>query len=277
MAANEPAVADHWTRGNLEEILLDALQQAGKDMNALTIEDLAPVDQLHSRGLEATRELADLAGFDEGSSIIDVGSGLGGPARYLAQRFKTQVTGIDLTEEFCQIANLFSEKTGLKEQAIFQHGSALELPFEDGSFDAAWTIQAQMNIADKERFYGEIHRVLKPGGRFVFQDMFAGTAGDPYFPVPWAGDSSISFLVPPEEVRTLLGSLGFEEQMWRDTSEAARLWQQQSAAKQAGKAPPVLGIHLILGPETATKRENTARSIAEKRAAQAQGVFTKPA
>lgn len=274
------AVTAHWSVDDLEQRLLDALRSAGKDLDALTPDDLAPVDELHSRGREATVELADLSCLTGGMAVLDVGSGLGGPARYLAGRFGCHVTGIELTPAFCQVARRFSALTGMDERTTFRQGDALALPFADAAFDAVWTVQAQMNIADKARFYGEIHRVLKPGGRFVFQDIFAGPSGlPPLFPVPWSSDGSISFLAPPDEVRGLLAALGFREVEWRDRGGATVAHQQAAQAKRGAPkadAPlPPLGIHLLLGQDFAAKRANSAQSLAEGRVTQLQAVLVK--
>ena len=272
------AVTAHWSVDDLEQRLLDALQAAGKPLDALKPDDLAPIDELHSRGREATVELADLSGLGSGLAVLDVGSGLGGPARYLAGRFGCHVTGIELTPAFCQVAGRFSALTGMGDRTAFRQGDALALPFPDATFDAVWTVQAQMNIADKRRFYGEIHRVLKPGGRFVFQDIFAGPSGQPpLVPVPWSDDGSISFLAPPADVRGLLAELGFDEVEWRDRGSATVAHQQ--AARQQGASPkaslPPLGTHLVLGADYAVKRANSAQSLAEGRVTQLQAVLIK--
>ncbi len=280
MSDASTAVAAHWSVDGLEQRLLDALRAAGKALDALSPDDLAPVDELHSRGREATVELADLSGLTGDMAVLDVGSGLGGPARYLAGRFGCHVTGIDLTPAFCQVAQRLSALTGMRERTDFRQGDALALPFGDAGFDAVWTVQAQMNIADKARFYGEIYRVLKPGGRFVFQDIFAGASGQPpLFPVPWSDDGRISFLTPPAEVRDMLAGLGFREVAWRDRGSTTVAHQQAARDRQPASqddAPlPPLGVHLVLGDDFATKRANSTRSLAEGRVTQLQAVLIK--
>lgn len=265
MADHEAAVSDHYSSGELGNRILAALEAMGKDPEALTPADLAPVDEFHTRGAEATRELAQFAGLEPGQRVVDVGSGLGGPARHLASQYGCQVTGLDLTEEFCQVATMLSERTGLRDKVRFHHGSALDMPFDDNHFDVAWTIQAQMNISDKARFYAEIHRVLKPGGRLVFQDIFQGPGGEIHYPVPWAGDDSTSFLVAPEEARKAAETAGFQVTEWRDVTEACLAWYKKLPDASGMPLPP-LGLHLILGGNAREKRVNQLKNLQEGRA-----------
>lgn len=199
-------ISKHYGNAGLPGRILTALKQAGKNMDTLTVEDLAPIDQFHTRGLPATRELLAYAGVRPGWRVLDVGSGLGGPARVLASEKNCHVTGVDITKEFCEVATLLSKLTQLEHVTVFQHGDATALPFEEGQFDLALTMQIQMNIEDKRRFYGEIFRVLKPGGRFVFQDIMSGPGGDVHLPVPWATQRESSFLI---SVDTLRGTLAW--------------------------------------------------------------------
>lgn len=160
-------VEDHYTRSNLRDIILLELQKAGRDINALTPEDLSPVDEFHIRGREATKELANLADLKRDSHVLDVGSGIGGPSRYLASEFGCYVTGIDLTEEYCQVAKMLAQRTGLKDRVNYEYGDALQMPFDDGIFDVVWMQHTTMNIEAKLKLYSEIYRVLKLGGRLA--------------------------------------------------------------------------------------------------------------
>ncbi|MCZ6728600.1 MAG: class I SAM-dependent methyltransferase [SAR324 cluster bacterium] len=268
------AVEAHYSSQGLGERILAALKESGKDPAALSRDDLAPVDEFHTRGRLATAELAEFARLKAGQQVVDVGSGLGGPARHLAEVHGCRVTGLDLTEEFCRVAAMLSERTGLDGQVSFRHGSALEMPFEDQSFDVAWTVQAQMNIADKARFYGEIHRVLKPGGRLVFQDLFQGQGGEIYCPVPWAGEPSISFLVPPAEARETAEAQGFRVTEWRDVTATSLAWYAQQP-DASGKPLPPLGLHLIMGPDARLMRENQLRNLQEGRVVLVQAMLEK--
>ena len=279
MRASESDIQRHYSQGGLLERILAALQAAGQDIEALAVEELAPVDEFHSRGRAATRELAELAAFAPGTRVLDVGSGLGGPARYLASACGCDVTGIDLQPEFCAVARELSRRSGMGGRTRFQQGSALHLPFRDGAFDAVWTVQVQMNIADKRRLYGEIARVLRPGGRFVFQDICAGNGEPLHFPVPWASRPEQSHLIEPEALRALLGQVGLREVLWRDISAENIAWRKAQVAKMAqgrGAAAP-LGMHLVLGERAADKSANSARAADEGRIRTVQGLFEKPA
>jgi ubiquinone/menaquinone biosynthesis C-methylase UbiE len=275
-ADHEHNVAGHYSSGDLGERILAALEASGKDLESLTSADLAPVDQFHNRGAEATRELAEFAGLRPGLHVVDVGSGLGGPARHLAAEHGCRVTGIALTEEFCRVATMLTERIGFADKVEFQHGSALDMPFEDGRFDAAWTMHAQMNIEDKPAFYGEIFRVLKPGGSLVFQDLFQGLGGDVHYPVPWAEDATVSFLARPEAAREAAESQGFRIAEWRDLSEAYLAWNARQP-DTSGKPLPPLGLHLILGEETAREKwQNQLNNHQEGRVVLVRAKLEKP-
>jgi len=266
------AIEQHYSDGGLLERVLQALRALHGDLDALSIDDLAPVDEFHTRGRMATRELAELGGLEAGTRLLDVGSGLGGPARFLASVRGCDVTGVDLIVEFCQVATELTRLTRLEDRARFQQADATTLPFADASFDAVWTLQAQMNIADKRRFYQEIVRVLRPGGRFVFQDICTGNGEPLDFPVPWASEPEQSHLFAPLELRALLVELGLEERVFRDVSDATR-------AFRAAHPPPAelspLGTHLIMGPRAREKGKNSAGNLAKGRIAFVQGVFVK--
>lgn len=274
MEQHTDAIAAHYHRDALFESILDALRRDGKDPARLTIDDLQQVDEVHSRGRENTVEVAGLAPIGPGDRVLDVGCGLGGPARYLASTFGCHVIGIDLTTAFVEAGNRLNEVLGLSQRVSTQVGNALAMPFADASFDLAWTIQMQMSIADKPRLYREIRRVLAAGGRLVFQDIVRGPAAGLITPTPWAGDAAHSFLLPPEELRATIAAAGFEEVLWRDTTDAMKAWQaQQSAASRPDRPRPALGIHLVLGPDAGEKRRNSQRNLSEGHIGFVQGVF----
>ncbi|MGH6944730.1 MAG: class I SAM-dependent methyltransferase, partial [Geminicoccaceae bacterium] len=220
-------VASHYGRDGLVDAILDALQATGKDIDHLTIEALAPLDEFHVRGRPATAELAAGLKLARKMRVLDVGCGIGGASRYVAATCGCHVVGIDLTPEFCRSAALLAQMVGLGDRVEYRHGSALALPFENASFDAAYTQHVAMNIEDKAALYAEVVRVLKPGARFGIFDLLQGEGGDVVFPVPWARDASISFLVRPAELRALLEGAGFEVLSWRDTSAEGRAWVDQ--------------------------------------------------
>jgi ubiquinone/menaquinone biosynthesis C-methylase UbiE len=259
------AIQTHYTRADLGDAILAALEKAGKDMSRLTPEDLAPIDQFHIRGRTATLELARTAGLDATKRVLDVGSGVGGTSRCLAKEFGCRVTGIDLTDEYCRAATMLSAKTGLAHLVDFRQGDATELPFEDQTFDVVWTEHVAMNIPDKTRLYNEMHRVLTPGGTLAIYDVLAGPTGPVLFPVPWARTPDTSFLVQPDELRKLLEEAGFTVTDWMDTTETARTWFVSLAEKIRKEGFPPLGFHVLLGPDFQTMAENQGRNLQEGR------------
>src|SRR5262245_13092077 len=210
MMAGPRAITEHYGRADLGAVILAALDAAGKDIDHLEPDDLAPIDELHSRGREATTDLARLLALKGDETVLDVGCGIGGPSRYLAKTYGCRVTGLDLTPEFCRVAAMLAERTGLAGKVGYRQGDALAMPFADESFDVVWSQSVAMNIADRDRLYNEIRRVLKPDGRYAFSDVVDGGGGPPYFPVPWARDSSISFLLTAQATRANLEAAGFD-------------------------------------------------------------------
>jgi MPBQ/MSBQ methyltransferase len=255
-------VESHYASRSLVDAVLTAVDEAGLPAGPLKAADLAPLDQFHARGLAATMELAELAGIDAAFRVLDVGSGIGGPARHLAESRGCRVVGIDLTEEYCRVAEALTERVGLAHKVTFQAANALDLPFGDGEFDVAWTQHVAMNIADRPRLYREMHRVLKPGGKLALYDVAAVAGAEPLFPVPWARDPSTSFLLEPDALRTLLEKTGFAIDVWRDATPEARQW---FVAQRPPAQPPTLGLHLLLGPDFRTMAGNFARNVIEGR------------
>jgi SAM-dependent methyltransferase len=269
-------VAGHYTRNDLAASILGALEAAGKDLDRLTIEDLAPVDEFHVRGRPATAELASALGLAPGMHVLDVGCGIGGASRYVAETFGCEVDGVDLTEEYCRVATLLADRVGLDEQVTYRQGNALAMPFEGASFDAAYTQHVAMNIEDKAALYAEVRRVLKPGARFGIYDLLQGEGGDVLFPVPWARDASISFLVRPAELRALLEEAGFEILSWRDTVAEARLWVDQMKARMAEPTPPPMALRVLLGADAKPMAQNIFRNLLEGRVVPTEVICRNP-
>ncbi len=263
---------------NLEARILDGLRAMGKDPDALTPEDLAPADQLHSGGLQATLELVKLAGVRADESALDVGGGLGGPARILASRSGCHVTVLDLNEAFCRTGTALTARVGLSDRVTFQQGDALAMPFPDHSFDVAWTQHASMNIPDKRRLYQEIFRVLRPGGRFIFHDHMAGPVQPIYFPVPWARDETINHLLAPEEARALLREVGFRERVWEDQSDQTTTWFRESLARMnaAGSGGIPLGLRLAQGADFDEMMRTQGRNFEERRVSTILALLDRP-
>jgi SAM-dependent methyltransferase len=212
----------YWGRDDLERAILEALKAAGKNLDGLTLDDLAPADQFHGGGKAATERLARLAQFAPGTRVLDVGGGLGGPARTLAVQFGCRVTVVDLTESYTRAAAAITARLGLAGRVSHRVGDALALDVEPGSFDAVWTQNSGMNIAEKERLYAGFHRVVRPGGLLVVQEPMAGPVQPVVFPLMWARDASASFLRPPDQMRAAIEGAGFRMRAWQDiTAEVA--------------------------------------------------------
>jgi ubiquinone/menaquinone biosynthesis C-methylase UbiE len=260
----EEEVAAHYTGLDRARAVLDALRAAGKDPDDLTVDDLAPVGEFHIRGREATVELGRALGLGADQHVLDVGSGIGGASRYFASTDGARITGIDLTPEYCRLATHFARSTGLADRLDYRQCSALAMPFEDGTFDAAYTQHVAMNIADKPALYGEIARVLKPGAAFGIYDVLQGPGGEVIYPTPWANDTSTSYLATPGDMPRLLVTAGFRIESWRDTTAAGRAFFETALARIAESGPPPLGLHLLL-PDFRPRAENVLRGLAEDR------------
>jgi len=259
------AVEDHYTRRSLGETILAALRAAGKDLDRLTPDDLAPVDEFHSGQRNATVRLAQLAQIRGGEDVLDVGCGIGGPSRFLAENFGCRVTGLDLTAEFVEVARMLARRTGFLDKVTYRQGDALDLPFADASFDLVWSQNAAMNIADRDGLYTQMHRVLRPAGRLAIQDVAAGPGGEPFYPTPWAKDKTISFLFAPEVTRAKLERTGFRVLAWHDpTAESLQQALARAKALEGGTLPP-LGIHILIGPNFPTVSKNMVRNLEEGR------------
>ncbi len=257
----EKALAQHYAHGSLEETIMNALAAAGKDVNHLTPKDLSPVDEFHVGGRPATTAFAQQFGLRPGMRLLDIGCGLGGAARYFAHEHGCQVNGIDLSEEYVNVANALAARVGLDERVSCEAGSALALPFEQGSFDAAYMLHVGMNIEDKARLFAEVRRVLKPAGLFGIYDVMRLAAGDLSFPVPWASGPESSFVADAASYRQLLEAAGFEVLKERDRREFALDVFAQMRARGAASAPAPLGLHIVMGANAGQKVKNMIADI----------------
>ncbi len=251
--------------GSLANAIADSLRNSGKDLDELKTTDLATVDEFHIRGRKATLELAEQMKLSGDARILDIGSGLGGPARTLAETYGCHVTGIDLTEAFCEAAKVLSDWVGLGERVAFQQGDATDLPFEDDRFDAAMTIHVAMNIAAKDKVYEHARRVVKPGGVFAVYDVLQGEGGDVLFPVPWAREPSISHLATPEEMRSLLAAAGFKNLDVHDSTDESQSWFEAMTRRMAESGPPPVTFQAFLGGDFPVMVRNQVRNLAERR------------
>lgn len=270
----ELTVEEHYASNPLRDRVNEALELAGVASGSLSWSDLAPVDQFHTRGLIATKELATALVVRAGSSVLDVGSGIGGSARYLAATFGCTVTGIDLTAAFVDVATMLSERTNLAESTHFLHADALVMPFEDGSFDYAWTQHVAMNIANRAQLYSEVYRVLKSGAQFAIHDVVAGNGEPLHFPVPWARDPEINFLLNSEEMRNALLQAGFRQRTWIDATDSTLAWFDERRVSTPGVQGAVpFGINVLMGSEFQTMVANLERNFREGRVRIVMAVF----
>jgi sarcosine/dimethylglycine N-methyltransferase len=262
-------VRDHYRAVGLTDRLKTALTALGPEDERLTPQQLGALDQFHTRGLAATAELAKLAAITADRLVLDVGSGVGGPARFLAATYGCRVTGVDLSEPFVEAARYLTERTGQSGQVSFQTASALELPFDDGRFDVVLLQHVAMNISDRSRLYREIRRVLKSGGRFATFDVVLNS-GEPHYPLPWARTPATSFLLAAAATREVIESAGFRPSAWQDDTEAAKAWIAQQRA--SGPQPsPNLGV--VMGPDFAKLAANLGRNLLEGRLGILTAVF----
>ena len=262
-------VRDHYRAIGLAERLQAVLAPLGPSDQILLPEQLGALDQFHTRGLAATAELAELAGIAVDMAVLDIGAGLGGPARFLAATYGCRVTGIDLSEPFVAAARYLTERTGQGGAVSFQAGSALDMPFAEGSFDVALLQHVAMNIQDRAALYRAIRRVLKPAGRFATFDVVSA-GGAPHYPLPWARTPETSFLLTEAATRAAIEAAGFRMLAWQDDTEPAKAWFAR--LREAGPPPsPNLGV--VMGPDFPLLAANLGRSLLEGRLGILTAVF----
>ena len=272
---DEQAISNHYGISGILDSILKGLENSGKNLEELVPEDLAPIDEFHTRGKESTIEIANLAQLEPQYNVLDVGCGLGGSARYIATKFGCSVTGVDLTDEYIDVANKLTEFVDLSDKVSFKQASALELPFTSESFDVVWTEHTQMNISNKVKFYSELGRVLKPNGRLVFQDIF-GTNNPAHYPTPWAEHDSLSSLCTQEEAKDAIAKSNLVIEKWIDKSKLSIEFFKEMVKKTEGSSgPPPLAFHLLMGKTAKEKLMNQARNLVENRVTVIQGTATK--
>ncbi len=260
----------HYSSRDIKERILEGIRTAGLNPEQrLAPEELASLDHFHTGGLHATHELLEAAQIRTGDRVLDIGAGLAGSARMLASAIGCSVDCIEMSPDYCAGAVLLNRLTGLDDRVKVYLGSALDLPFPDDSFDVIWMQNVGMNIADKRKLYGEISRVLKPGGRFAFQEMVAGKVATSYFPLPWATDPADSFLVSAEEMCSILGECGLIVELFEDTSE---IHLKRSIANTTPAVPGQLGLAVFVD-NLAQKAGNARRSLEEGQVRLVRGIF----
>jgi len=261
----EDIVKDHYSVGDLANRILAGLKQDGKDLDNITASDLSVVDEFHIGGHAATQYLLSQMKFAASDHVLDIGSGIGGAARTIAGSVGCRVTGIDLTSEYVETAQILSRLTGLDEQVSFQTASALDLPFDDGMFDAAVTLHVAMNIKERDQLYSEMFRVLKPGATVAIYDVMKTNDEPLDFPVPWAQTQESSFLVSAEQMHDYLTAAGFENIITDDRSEFAMAYFDRQIA--GADKPSALGPHLVMGDTVREKFGNIKANMIKGRIA----------
>jgi ubiquinone/menaquinone biosynthesis C-methylase UbiE len=254
--ATEAKVADHYANSSLEQAVLDALTASGKDIARLSPADLAPVDEFHTGGRQATVDLAEQLDFSAGMHVLDIGCGIGGASRYFSEARGCRVTGIDLTDDYVRTAGALSKRVGLDERLAYRQASALALPFDAGTFDGAYMLHVGMNIEDKPQLFAEARRVLKPGATFAIFDVMRTGDGELRFPLHWSATPATSFVASPEEYNRALEAGGFDIVKTRNRREFARDFFRDVAARTAKSGVPPLGIHILMKTDVPAKLGN---------------------
>jgi SAM-dependent methyltransferase len=274
--ADAKAISDHWGTGDVFARIMAAMKAASLSPDTVTVEQLAPVDHFHARGRQATVELADVLPIRAGHHIVDIGCGIGGPARYLAKRFGCRVSGVDITAPFVEAANKLTALLKMEGLVDVKLGDGQELPFAGGVFDGGSSQHVTMNIADRARFFSEAYRVLRPGAFFSLTEHGLGPHGNPLYPVPWSEDGSGSHLVTPEETVRYLNGAGFVDVKVEDTGAKYLAGYRRAMELAEQGALPAFGIQILMGQTAPAKTKNAARNIEEGRTHPVQVICYKP-
>jgi ubiquinone/menaquinone biosynthesis C-methylase UbiE len=270
-------VSRHYTHGGLTEAIRAGLASLGKAPDSATIDDLGPVDEFHIGGRRASEDFLDQLGFSAQMHVLDIGCGLGGAARFVANRHGSRVTGLDLTSEYVETGNTLCKWVRLDQRISLQQGSALAMPFADQSFDGAYMLHVGMNIEDKEKLAAEVARMLRPGCRFGIYDVMRTGPGELTFPVPWAATPDLSSVVEPERYKQALQKAGFTVTAERNRRDfALQFFADLRAKTAAAGGPPPLGLHVLMGKSTPEKVQNMIANISAGRIAPVELIARKP-
>ncbi len=267
-------IENHYLKAGLYEDIIARLQEQGIDLNHVTRSDIAAVDEFHVRGAAVSKELANSISLN-GSSVLDVGCGIGGPCRMLADEYNCVTTGIDLSHDFVRIATELSKLVQLDEKTTFVQGDATHLPFEAATFDVVWSQHVQMNIPDKQAFYSEISRVLKGGGHFLYYDIFRKDAGEIHYPMPWADNADLSFLFMEEELENILHDLELRKKQSTNQTPAGIAFFEALVDRLKKSGPPKMGLNVLMGETTKPKIMNLLSHLKRGELELKSGVYRK--
>ena len=268
----EDAINNQYGQKDLSDNILATLQKESLNTAELIKEALAPIEELHLRGSAATFELAQKVDLNEKMKVLDIGSGIGGPARKLASRFGCHVTGLDLSKEYCRAAEVINDHIGLRNKIKIQQGNALEMPFNDDAFDAAFLQHVLMNIEDKSRLFSQVSRILRPKGRLAINTVCFGIKSPVHYPVIWANSSDISFLLSADDLQILINESGFKQLSWNDDTKKVLEGIERARTKPRSDKPRPINPGLFVW-DISTKWRNIVRNLKEERIVVIQAIF----
>jgi SAM-dependent methyltransferase len=271
-------VSNHYTHGSLLDAIRAGVEGLGKSPDTISVHDLGPVEEFHIGGRVATESFLDQLDLSSDHHVLDVGCGLGGASRFVAQRYGSRVTGIDLTHEYIETGRVLCSWLGLEHRVALDQGTATAMSYPDGTFDKAYMMHVGMNIADKQCLVSELHRVLRPGGYLGIYDVMRVGDGDLTFPVPWAASADASAVASPDEYKNALKAVGFQITAERNRRAfALDFFARLQAGAATAKGPPPLGLHILMGETAAMKVRNMIENISENRLAPVELIAEKSA
>jgi len=268
------SIENHYHKEGLYEDIINRLKEQNIAIDNVKRSDIAGTDEFHVRGATVSKQLANSININ-GLNVLDVGCGLGGPCRMLADEYNCQATGIDLSNEYIRTATKLSELVSLNNKTTFIQGDATVLPFDDKTFDVVWTQHVQMNIPNKEKFYSEINRVLKTDGYFLFYDILKKGSRKVNYPMPWASIADHCFLFKYEDMHRLLTELELTKVQCLNQTQAGIDYFDELMARINNLGPPKMGLNVLMGESTKTKLMNLLSYLKNGELELKSGVYKK--